>query len=251
MQGHSKQAPAVAALGGEVHAHAFKIVSCKAHALLRLGPVRKRGDNAFSIRPEILCVQRHAVFARFLRLAQVGYHGAQAFAPVLRAGKLDEQLYHKVRPVIQEIIFLQRAVAARLHGNLRILPRVVQAYGLVYNVAVAAHKAAVYAAVRRYEFGKAGGGDGVGHYRGARVLVQLYRRYHGNKPVAVQLPPVAEHRARAVNIRIEYNAQIGMGLLDTIYDICHCTLVLRIWRMVGEMPVRLGKKAARRVRAKG
>ena len=42
-----------------------------------------------------------------------------------------------------------------------------------------------------------------------------------------------------------------MGLLDTIYDVCHCTLVLRIWRMVGEMPVRLGKKAARRVRAEG
>lgn len=109
------------------------------------------------------------------RLLQPFDQRLQPVALLSASGKLNEQLRHQVRPVVQEVVFLQRAVARGLHGQLGVLSQTVEADGLIDDVAVTPLEAMVDSAFGRNEIGKACGGDGVGHNRRTGMLSQQDR----------------------------------------------------------------------------
>ena len=75
-------------------------------------------------------------------------------------------------------------------GQLAVLTGSIQTDGFIDHIAVAPLEAVMDAALFCDEFGKAGGGDGVGDNSGAGMLTQEDGREHGDDAVAVQFASI-------------------------------------------------------------
>ncbi|MPM53380.1 hypothetical protein SDC9_100147 [bioreactor metagenome] len=81
------------------------------------------------------------------------------------------------------------------------------------------------------------------------MLLQKHGGDQRDQAVAVELFSVVGDGARAIHIRVEDDAHVGLVVQHALRDGIHRRLVLRVWLMVGEMPVGFKELAARGIRA--
>ena len=107
----------------------------------------------------------------------------------------------------------------------------------------------MHAAFLGDERGKPARGDRVRHDGRARMLLQQHGGDQRDQAVSVELFAVVCDRARAIHIRVEDDAHVGFVVQHALRDGIHRRLVLRVWLVVGKMPVGFEELAARGVRA--
>ena len=92
------------------------------------------------------------------------------------------------------------------------------------------------------------GGDGVGDDGGAGGFGREDGGHHGDEGVAAHVRAVGEDGAHAVDVGVKDEAEVGMVFHHGVLDGAHGVSVLRVRDVVREVPVRVEKLAARRVR---
>jgi len=244
VQRKAQQEPAVAVVGVQVDAHALVIVGGDGPAGLVGGVGLQFVQHLLAAGLEVLGEDVQAQLLALGGLGQIVDEGGQGVPLLLAPGQLDEQLGDQVSAVVQEVVFLQGAVAGGLDGQLAVLAGGVQTDGLVDDVAIAALEAVMDTAPLGDELGQAGGGDGVGDDGGAGMLPQQDDRQHGDDAVAVEFAAVGQHGAGAVYVGVKDNAQVGLVGFHSTGDGFHGGAVLGVGDVVGEGTVGVQELAA-------
>ena len=136
-------------------------------------------------------------------------------------------------------------MSRRFNGNGSKNPFSVQADGFIDYVFVASFKTVMYAAeLGFYKLFKSAGRNGIRNDGGSRMFLKRDGGDQGNDSVAVDFPAESVDRARPVDIRIKYNAQIRMKCKHCFLNGGHSRFILGIGNMVRKAAVRIQKLAA-------
>ena len=131
-------------------------------------------------------------------------------------------------------------MARGLYGKGAVYAVTTQLNRLVYNIFIAAAVAVVGIVKRIFKiFAQPVARYGIGNYGGAALFARHHicgKRY---KAVAVDFLAVSPNAARAVNIGIENNTEIGVIIPDRRAYASHSVLVFGIGYVVREHSVRL------------
>ena len=155
----------------------------------------------------------------------------------------------KVSTIIKKVVLLQGAVPGSLHHQMRLDSVSIELSAFVDDVPVADSVQAVAAASVGDEAREGQAGAGVGDDGGAGVLLEDDGGHEGDELIAVDGVAVLVDDAAAVNVRVEDDPEIGVGLEDGGACEGHGGLVLRVGDVVGKHAVRVEVEGSERVGA--
>ena len=205
---------------------------------LGFGVFLQGGDQRFAPGAEVLLGDGKPHLGSLRRLPQGGQQVLQVLALPAQGGHFDEDFGHQVGAVIQKMVLPHGGMAAGLNGQGAVHPFLVQAQGLVDDVLVSPLKAVVFPAQGGFNvLLQPVGGDGVRDHSAAGMALQGNGGGQGHQPVAVDLLSPVVHCRAPVHVRVEDDAQVGVGGLYRLADGGHGLRIFRVGHMVGEHAV--------------